>query len=875
MRRVVRTLLWIAGSLVGVALVAVVVLVVLIRRPFPDVRGTHDVEGLAQPVEILRDERGVPHIWASTPEDLAFAHGYVHAQDRFFQMEINRRLAAGRLSELFGDLALPMDREHRTLGFTRIAAEEYELITGEERVWLDAYVDGVNAYISARRPRELGIEFRLIALIGAEAEIEPWTAVDSLSWAKIMASFLSDGTGVELGGIVTQRLGGLLLRDATRPPFRDGFPYTVTMEEANALRGELGLPPLEPRTATANDAASRRARSSSAVLGSNAWVLHGSRTTTGSPLLANDMHLGVQIPSIWYEVGLHLRPPGAPATGDPGDADASSLRLRGYSFPGVPGIVAGQNGSIAWALTNTHADARDYHLVRMDPSAADTYLLDGEPRAMDVRYEYIDVLGRDEPALHRVRHTVFGPIATDALEMDRWFTYAVTRDGAAPRLTTHELALEWSALEPETLFSAIYRLNRARDWAEFRAAAALWGTPGQNLLYADRSGTIAYQTTGRYLDRPPEDGALPVTDRTAPLPAIPFDELPASRNPEKGYIVSANHPIVPPEHPRPLGVDYSPGFRAFRIVELIESSGQLSVDSIAAMHADTQSWVAARVVPAVVALEPDEAVDEWLASRRFLEAMGGSDDADPEEIDERAERARELVPAAMALLDAWDFAMDADAAGPLIYTELLERLERHTFRDELPSHRERIVGGVSLAGTFAGLIAEPDHPYWDDWTTPDTEGAGEILARAFVDALLTLARTYGDEPEAWEWGKAHQITFRSQTLGSSGIGPVERLINRGPFPLGGSPDAVNVAHASPVPGMARYDVAAIPSQRCIYDLADPSASRFVHAPGQSGHPMHRNYDDLIAPWRDVSYHRANWSYAEAREAAGRRVLVLE
>lgn len=356
--------------------------------------------------------------------------------------------------------------------------------------------------------------------------------MDSLSWAKVMASFLRDGTGVEIGEIVTRRLGGLLLRNATRPPFRDGFPYTVTMEEANALRVDLGLPPLEPRTAPSTGAAVQRARSSSAVLGSNAWVLHGSRTTTGSPLLANDMHLGVQIPSIRYEVGLHLRPPGAPATGDPGDAGCSSLRLRGYGFPGVPGIIAGQNGSIAWALTNTHADARDYHLVRMDPSAADTYLLGGEPRAMDVRFEYIDVLRRDEPALHRVRHTVFGPIVTDSLDMDRWFTYGITRDGASPEVSTYELALEWSALEPEALFSAIYRLNRARDWEEFRAAAALWGTPGQNLLYADRSGTIAYQTTGRYPDRPPEDGVLPATDRIAPLPAIPFDELPASRNPE-------------------------------------------------------------------------------------------------------------------------------------------------------------------------------------------------------------------------------------------------------------------------------------------------------------------------------------------------------
>jgi len=410
-RKPVKIAVWIVGVLLVVVLLVTLATTWLVRRPFPKVRGRETVAGLTAEVEIYRDDDGVPHIWATTAEDLFFAQGYVHAQDRFWQMEFWRRIGAGRLSEILGDSAVDQDRYLRTMGFARVAEQEYELLPPDLKELMDAYSRGVNSYILNRRPGKLGLEFALLKLTGADVQIDPWTGVNSLTWGKIMALDLGFNMDNEFGNLSLVRFGGTPLFDLIRTPYRDDMPFIVTMEEVASYRELSGLSPLpEPTEPVATLSASGHTG-----IGSNNWVIGPSRTDTGSPIVANDMHLAVQIPSIWYEIGLHLEPaPGSTET---------PLNLRGFSFAGVPGIVAGQNDHVAWGITNLGGDVQDLYLERINPDNADQYWDGSGWQEMEFRLEVIRVDGEDEPVMHRVRSTPRGPILTDLPQMDKWFSY--------------------------------------------------------------------------------------------------------------------------------------------------------------------------------------------------------------------------------------------------------------------------------------------------------------------------------------------------------------------------------------------------------------------------------------------------------------------
>ncbi|MFW6260026.1 MAG: penicillin acylase family protein [Spirochaetota bacterium] len=860
MRLPYRIALWVGVGILGLLVVTAGVVLRTVRRAFPDVRGTVTVAGLDGEVEILRDDAGVPHVRATTKHDLFFAQGYVHAQDRFWQMEFSRRIGAGRLSEVLGESMVDSDRFLRTMDFAGVAEAEYAQLGEPYRSQIEAYAAGVNAYIADREPGRLGLEFTLLALTGTPVNVEPWTPVHSLTWGKVMAYDLGGNLSRELGNIEAQRFGGTPLLDVLRPPFPQDHPYIASMEEVNAFRDQLGLAPLPARDRVS------RPRVTSDGVGSNNWVIGGSRTESGLPLLANDMHLGVQMPSIWYEIGLHLRDD----AGSGGAADPDAGRgVRGYSFPGVPGVIAGQNDRIAWGVTNVSGDVQDAHIVEVGREDPDRYLAGGEWRDMDVRRELIHVAGSDDPRVHEVRTTVFGPVITDLPSYRQWFSYDVHTGEEPASLTVAELALEWPALSPEALLTAVLDLNWARDYEGFRDAMSRWESPGQNVVYADRDGTIAYQTTGSYPDRPVGHGQIPSSGRGGPSGVVAFDRLPAALNPEKDYIVTANQPVVPPEYPHPLGMDFADGTRAWRIAQLIEQADEpIGADYVARMHGDVFSRAAAELVEHLVELDANESVAVWRAYREGRRAPAGETD-DAAQTDHLA---ADLAPAALEILSGWDGVMRADSAGAAIYAYVYVELMHQLFADEVPSHALPIASSGFGQAVLRELLREPTHHVWDDKVTPEREDAIAMLGRALVAGVLDAAEEHGDEPAAWQWGESHRITFENQSLGQSGIGFVERILNRGPYPLAGGPSTVNVAHWD---SGEPFEVTVIASQRAIYDLADPDNSRFMHTTGQSGHPFHRHYDDMIEPWRKVEYHRSNWSYERAREAAGRRRLLLQ
>lgn len=390
------------------------------RRAFPDVQGTIKVDGLTAPVEIYRDSYGIPHIYAETAADLVFAQGYIHAQDRYWQMEFWRRIGSGELSELFGPSQLDSDIYLRTVGYRRVAEEEWAQADAEFKVLLEAYAAGVNAYTQTRPPAELGLEFALLQLQGVDVTVEPWEPVNTLTWQKVMSQSLSYSVSRELAHMDLISTLGFDLVEDIYPPYRYAdFPIIVPDEDMPpellaAVEEQAEAARLYQTTGTSFTGITNRLLDDSEMdlisplgsgsgIGSNNWVISGALTTTGKPILANDMHLGIQMPSIWYEVGLHCTAINADCP----------YNLRGYSFPGVPLIIVGHNDHLAWGVTNEGPDVLDLYIERINPENPDQYEVEGEWIDMDIIYETINVAGEDESVVIRIRSTRNGPVMSD------------------------------------------------------------------------------------------------------------------------------------------------------------------------------------------------------------------------------------------------------------------------------------------------------------------------------------------------------------------------------------------------------------------------------------------------------------------------------
>jgi len=780
--------------------------VVNVRRCWPEVDGTVEVEGLQAEVTVMRDAWGIPHIYASTTHDLFFAQGYVHAQDRFWQMEFWRRIGSGRLSEVLGESALEQDRFIRTVGWHRAAQRDLEVMEEETRAALEDYAAGVNAYIANHQGR-LGLEFTVLGLTGTRFEIEPWTPLDSVSWTKVMAWNLSGNREAELvRAHIADHLGTPAI-DELVPPYSKEYPVIVSdPPPAAALRS---VPEVALETFAMGDGEH---------LGSNNWVIAGERTESGMPLLANDPHLGIQMPSIWYEIGLHCEPVGPDCP----------YNVVGASFASSLGVIIGHNDQIAWGVTNLGPDVQDLFIEKINPEHPNQYEFQGEWRDMEIVREEIRVAGREEAVVVDVRLTHHGPIINDVAGG----TEEAWAFGWQP------LALSWTALQPGTSVKSILLLDRADDWEAFREALSYWDVPSQNFVYADREGNIGYQAPGRIPIRAAGDGTRPVPGWTGEyewVDTIPFDALPRSFNPPEGYIVTANNAVVDSDYPYLITQDWAPGYRACRICELIESDSSLSIDDVRAIQADCASVWAREVVPYVTALSPDQP--------QLAEAVD--------------------------LLRAWDGRATWESAGAALFEVFRLHLIDATVADELG---EDLLADAraSVMNALLNLLPDQASVWFDDVTTPETETRDDILLQALQEALTDLTDLQGSNMEKWRWGDLHTASFENQSLGQCGIGLVESLFNRGPFPVDGTLATVNQGDYSM---SDPYAVRTIASYRQIIDLDDLTRSVSMHTTGQSGHPFHRHYDDMIGSWRDVEYHPMLWE-SEAVQADVEAVLVL-
>jgi penicillin amidase len=829
-----------------VAVVVVLVLVaaliggtVAVRRPLPQVDGTLRLPGLAERVEVLRDEHGIPQLYADNSADLFYAQGFVQAQDRFFEMDFRRHVTAGRISELLGERTVDSDMFIRTMGWREVASREYDLLEPATRGYLDAYSDGVNAYLEDKPAIQLSVEYTVLGLGGRSYQPEPWTPVDSLAWLKAMAWDLRGNIDDEIAR-TRLSLGRTSAQvDELYPPFPYERHEPIVPTTGSGPSGSAARPALGPAAARALDAVRRGVDAIPELMGrgdgigSNSWVVAGEHTATGKPLLANDPHLGTSIPGVWYQMGLHCRTVN----------DDCPFDVSGFTFSGMPGVVIGHNRDIAWGMTRLDADVSDLYLEKI---TGKTYLHGGREVPLAERDEVIRIAGRSSKLI-TVRSTRHGPLLSDvSAELSSVGANAQVPIGSPARDNGYAVALSWTALTPRPTADAIFAFDTASNWTEFREAARRFAVPSQNLVYADTEGNIGYQAPGAIPIRRgnragdyPAAGWVPQNDWSGRY--VPFDDLPGVLNPAEGFIVSANQAATGPGYPWHVEDFPDQGYRSQRIRDLIsdaiDDGGELGVSATTHMQLDTYNPAAPVLVPHLMR--------QLMTSEYYADGQ-------------------------RLLLD-WDFTQPADSAAAAYFNVVWRNVLRLVFDDQLPESLWP-EGGDRWVAVMSNLLREPDNLWWDDDDTDSiVEDRDQILTEAMHDARDELTRRMSVSPKKWTWGHLHQMDLENPSLGQDGLGIIRALFNRGPFDVGGGTASVNATGWNADEG---YDVTSAPSMRMVVDLDDPDHSRWVNLTGASGHLASGNYRDQTSLW--LEGRTLPWAFGKdaVNEAAEER-LTLE
>ena len=808
---------WLIVFLIALQAIVIVAGVVIFRMPLPD----HEVDVSGLPltdfVEVIRDDRGIPHIYGTNVDDILFAQGYVHAQDRFWQLEFWSHLSTGRLASLIGEPGVGADLLFRTFGFNRVALEEYENLPPEFKQDLINYTSGINAYIESRPQNRLSLEHFFLQFLNADYKVGKYEPHYPLAWAKMMAYDLNGNFQQEIRNSKTFNTLNPDIAELLTPPYPEEHPYIVEEWEGKGSFASLGKPSnIKQIYQSVFIKYVTKDLQTNQSLGSNSWAISGEHTNSGLPLLANDPHLSVQLPAIWYENGLHCYPKNRDC----------ELDVVGFSFAGSPYIVIGHNSYIAWGFTNMGPDVQDLFIEKINPSNPNQYEVDGEWKDMDRVTEIIEVAG-SEPIIIEVRSTHHGPIVSDRSypinlnpEEDQ-FSFA---DEARIELPDNfSVSLSWPALIPGSTFVGIRDFNYAKNWDEFREASRLFDVPAQNLLYADIDGNIAYQSPGKLPIR--ADGLLgdlPIAGWLSEndwLGFVPFEELPYTINPSSGYIITANQ-SVHPEQPWPNY--YARGYRAEAIERVINQyiSQKIGVEDMEAMQINNYDYSAAYILPYVfnnVYVDSNilTSMKEWAISENKFE-------------------------------------MNIDSSGAAAWAVFYKHLAEQTFEELVVT--DKLGNEISLqpgnsdstSEIFRTLLKDPNHIIWDDINTSQKENLTDILERTLVLADESIVLLFGTEDyDKWSWGEIHTITYPTNLLGEAGIPILTNIVNIGPVEAGGSSFAINSTDW----GFGDdFTIGSYPSMRMVVDLSNFDNSLTVLPSGQSGHVMSKYYDDQVDNW---------------------------
>jgi penicillin amidase len=785
-----------------------------VERTLPQTGGTIAVAGLGASVSVVRDGYGVPHLTGASLHDVAFAKGYVTAQDRLFHMEVNRRVAQGRLAEIFGPSVVDADAFLRTIDLPAGASAEYAGLDGQSKQELQAYADGVNAFVAAHKDT-LPLEFSILGFTPA-----PWQPVDSLAYARVLSETL-DGTWYTkyTRAMVLAKLGP----DAAStlfPPYPDENPTLIQTRKAGrdsatqparapTVADQSALAQLAPRFFDGAQQVRALLGNVHEGLGSNDWVVDGTKTASGKPLLANDPHLALRMPAVWYEIALR----------------GGGLDIEGFSLPGIPGVVIGHNDDIAWGVTNVDADNTDLYLETLDPTGhPGQYLSDGAWKPLVTRKETIKVRG-GQPVTITVAATGHGPLLNGVVG---------DLKHSAP------VALKWTALQPGYTFRGFFLLNLAHDWTEFNKALDDISI-SQNFVYADTQGNIGYRMSGLLPLRSRENDTLPVDGSTSSHDwhgYVPQDQMPRVFNPTTHVIVTANNRIVDDGVDIYVTADWDYGYRARRISDLLQGATKLTPADFARIQNDVYSIPAAKLAPRFATVGTTLSGDAVQAAR---------------------------------ILGSWDFGMTRDSAAAAIYevtagTLAREVLEPVLGKDLYSVYRDNFAPS-GLYTVLMNVLADPQPPFF---ATPTARDAA--IGRALGDAMASLRAQLGPDPASWRWGPLHRAHFQHPL---ATVRPLNLLFDLPALDRPGDSTTVNAAGAGAFSAdPPSYNQASGPSMREIVDLGTFDNSLWVTTTGESGQPRSAHYSDLMPLWDAGRYQPMRYgASAVASDASG--ILTLQ
>ena len=786
-----RPLLWLLAALVAVVLAAIIAYLFSAQTA---ISGKRIMRNLGDSVVISFDASDIPHIKANSSADALFALGYLHATERSWQLEMNRRIGSGRLSEILGKDTVPIDRFIRTLGIKRAAERQFDRYPAATKHLLQSYADGVNAG-NASLGWALPIEYFLTG-----SKPGHWSPTDSVAWMLMMAYDLGGNWQKELQRLeLSQFLSTKQVWEVVPPHNQNeilsNLDFAKMYRDIKVFNPESGPAEEKSKKLPATELAFLDLPGGKDGIGSNNWALSGKLSSSGKPLLANDPHLGLSAPAIWYFA--HL--------------DAPGMNVIGASLPGIPGIVLGRTDKFAWSFTNTGPDVQDLYIEQIDTKNPGMYRGPDGPQPFKVRQEIIEIKGTT-PLTFLVKETRHGPVISDA--------YA--RAKRTINTEQYALALRWTALDIENQsVVGLLELNQASSMDSFKQSLRKNYAPMQNVVMADVDGNIAYQAAGVAPKRTLHQGLYGVApalgwDKQYDWTGyIPFEQLPASTNPEQGWLATANQKIIAANDPNPLTGDWDLPTRYDRIVDLIKSKNIHDLDSMKAMQADTLS----------------------LGATPLLDLFKSSRPTHP------------LGIQAMEISQSFNGDMKADSAAALIFNAWADQLTRNLF-SRLSYLFTENYGARHFRLPLITQLQNPNSPWCDDPKTQAIESCLESSNNAYDKALDYLSKEYGNDPKTWVWGKAHTAVSEHRPL--TKVPLLGSLFNIA-TPFAGDSFSINVGRLQLLRSSNPYETFQAPSLRTIYDLADLEQSLFIYQTGQSGWVQSKLYRNMTPLWAKNEY----------------------
>ncbi|WP_409029058.1 penicillin acylase family protein [Gracilimonas sediminicola] len=772
-------------------------------KPLPDYEETISLTGLSEEVQVHWDAYGVPHIYANNEDDLYYALGYVHAQDRLWQMTLTQIAAEGRFAEFFGENEelIELDKYQRTLGFWKIAQQLVDTLGQEEREVLNAYTHGVNAFVNNNTNR-LPVEFSLTG-------IQPlrWTPARSLAVSRLMGWELNMGWWSEVTyGYLREKLPANQF-EQLQLRFPESAPTSLDDEESMGYSAAL-MPMLQQEIKKRE-----LLEMEGTHVGSNAWVIDGSKSETGYPMLAGDPHLGLDMPGKWYEVHLNL----------------NGKNVSGATLAGVPAVIIGQNDQIAWSFTSIMSDDTDFFLEQTDPLDRGRYVADSlndttaSYRSFDKIREIIKVKDGDDRSFE-IRYTKHGPVISDIYPVQE-----LTEDKV--------ISMQWTGYEMSNEMRTLYQINWAEDFQDFKDALPSFGVPGLNLMYADVEGNIAMYSVAKL----PIRSGDPTTLREGWDPAqdwqgfIPHDQMPRLINPEDGWIANANNKITTDSYPYYIATFWEPPSRIERIEQVLTADSTLGYNQFQSLQNDSYSAFAAKLTP------------------KILEIIKNQDAYNFD------------LP--ISYLENWNYKYDLKSTAASIFDVFFVNFTENTLKDDFGDvaysnfiHHENIP-----VRTMSSLI-DTESSFFDDLTTESVETKEDMVVKSMQDAILFLSDSLGSEPFEWRWEQLHTLMLEPPLLSRAAEDPespnalkliVDNVLSKGPYKVPSHGMSVNN-------GQYRwnnaFEMILGPSIRRISDLFDMSRSKSILPTGQSGNPLSDHYGDQTDMWLDGQY---RWLYQDS------------